>query len=163
MSSLPQGVRLPEGVLEAKLWCERERKRYYSCYLFRSRQDMMTFHNHHHRAIGLKWQRQTFEAIASQWTYVGGDRVSQVGTLGKVGHVLFHQGNLGAGIVSHEMTHAAWFMMLRYHPRLVQSCSSVMDERMAWVQGWLVTQFWRKFWRWRDQGKLDAVRIRGYN
>lgn len=63
------------------------------------------------------------------------------------GEILFHSGRLGAGIVSHEMVHAASFYLvwdrgLDPHPDF-----GAAHEKLCLVQGWLVTQFWRHFYR----------------
>ncbi len=65
------------------------------------------------------------------------------------GWIVFHRKRIGAGIVSHEMTHAALYYLMLWRPQLfrVIQRSRRADEALAWVQGWLVTQFWREFFR----------------
>src|SRR3990167_2399015 len=65
------------------------------------------------------------------------------------GWIVFHMGHMGAGIVSHEMTHAALRYLQFWRPQLHRrlQTSPRADECLAWVQGWLVAQFWRKFYR----------------
>ncbi len=65
------------------------------------------------------------------------------------GWIVFHMGHIGAGIVSHEMTHAALYYLQLWRPQLHRrlQTSRNADEVLAWVQGWLVAQFWRKFYK----------------
>ena len=66
-----------------------------------------------------------------------------------MGWIVFHVGHVGAGIVSHEMTHAALYYLQFWRPQLHRrlQTSRQADEVLAWVQGWLVAQFWRKFYK----------------
>ena len=65
-----------------------------------------------------------------------------------IGWVAFHKGNIGSGIVSHEMTHAALYFMGRWKRRLRMSdANRRFDECLAWTQGWLVKQFWDKYYK----------------
>jgi hypothetical protein len=74
--------------------------------------------------------------------------------LPQIGVICFYLGEMDAGVVSHEMTHAAiyWF------EAEIGSCSLLNKpkhlEELCWVQGWLVTQFWARYWRLVDQGRL---------
>lgn len=70
----------------------------------------------------------------------------------QMGWIVFHSKHLGAGIVSHEMTHAAMYYLQLWRPQLFRrlQSSKKADEALAWVQGWLVMQFWRKFFHATD-------------
>lgn len=71
-----------------------------------------------------------------------------------IGTIAFCSEHIGSGIVSHEMTHAALYYCYRarknFDPR-----KPAHDELLAWTQGWLTTQFWRKFCRLFEE-KTDA-------
>lgn len=82
------------------------------------------------------------------------------------GWIVFHRGHVGAGIVSHEMTHAAFYYLQMCRPQLfrVLLTSRKADECLAWVQGFLVAQFWVKFYRARGKRVLATGsyrRVRG--
>jgi len=57
-----------------------------------------------------------------------------------MGWIVFYTGHIGAGIVSHEMTHAAFYYLKFWRPQLfrVLLTSRRADECLAWVQGFLV-------------------------
>lgn len=78
--------------------------------------------------------------------------------LSDTGWIVFHMGHLGAGIVSHEMTHAALRYLQLWRPQLHRrlQTSRKADEVLAWVQGWLVAQFWWKFYKAND-GRVKAT------
>ena len=60
------------------------------------------------------------------------------------GWIVFHRHRLGAGIVSHELTHAAFYYLQLWRPQLFRrlQTSRAADECLAWVSGYLVNQFW---------------------
>lgn len=90
------------------------------------------------------WRRLSlnFEAQVNAWgaSYRNGRRT------GQVGQILLWLGGFGAGILSHEMTHAALYWVMRRR-RSIRKTDKRADELLAWTQGWLVTQFWRNFYR----------------
>jgi hypothetical protein len=59
------------------------------------------------------------------------------------GLALFHLGKIGPGVLAHEMTHVANFVK----PPPSEPGGWNNDEKHAWLVGWLVTQFYRKFHR----------------
>ena len=68
------------------------------------------------------------------------------------GYVVLVQGALSSGYVSHEMTHAAYFRLLRSGGKKRPWESVVFNdpsvsEPLAWLQGWLVAQFWVEFYQ----------------
>ena len=92
-----------------------------------------------------------FDAITCSWTI---QAIRPDGTEKKKPHmgvILFYRQRLGVGIVSHEMTHAAIRWGYRVGLRLdeAEDADGAREERVAWVQGYLVTQFWRAFYRLR--------------
>lgn len=67
---------------------------------------------------------------------------------GSVGQVLLCNKAIGAGIVSHEMTHAAVFY-LRNHRRM-NIAAYRNDERLAYLQGNLTREFWWEWWKTQE-------------
>lgn len=70
----------------------------------------------------------------------------------KVGEILFYTDSVGAGVVSHECTHAMFHFAVRSTRGSRFKSESRLEEYHCWIQGWLVTQFWRKFWRRFPEG-----------
>src|SRR3990167_1433752 len=68
--------------------------------------------------------------------------------------------------LSHAVGHAALYYLKFWRPQLfrVLWTSRKADECLAWVQGWLVAQFWTKFYRARGR-RIRATgsypRVRG--
>lgn len=86
----------------------------------------------------------TFEAQATWWKTLR--RIKARWRTGNCcGVILFHRGRIGAGIVSHEMTHAALYHVA-YRRKLDPLKSKHADEVLAYTQGWLTTQFWRWYY-----------------
>jgi len=63
---------------------------------------------------------------------------------GSLGQIIFCAKAIGAGVVSHEMTHAAVFY-LRNH-RGMNISNSKNDERLAYLQGDLTRDFWNQWY-----------------
>jgi len=61
------------------------------------------------------------------------------------GFVVLLYREIGAGYVSHEMTHAAQFYVAAKHGNLTLS-DPVTEEPLALTQGWLVNQFWIRYY-----------------
>ena len=66
-----------------------------------------------------------------------------------LGWIVLYRGHLGAGIVSHELTHAALYYLQFWRPQLFHrlQTSRKADETLAWVQGFLTAKFWEKFYQ----------------
>ena len=67
----------------------------------------------------------------------------------RVGCIVLPLDYIGAGIVSHELTHAALYWISRRTAlrAIAYEDRHRLDERLANTQGWLVTQFWRHWYR----------------
>ena len=61
------------------------------------------------------------------------------------GTIYFCRGYLGSGIVTHEMTHAA-FAWLWKRKKWRPHWRSALEEPLAWTTGWLVAQFWTRYY-----------------
>ena len=87
-----------------------------------------------------------FEAITHSFA---GIRIDKDGTETDspcIGFLCFHLNCFGAGIVSHEMTHAALFWLHRLHIPLAQLDEDVaLAERFCLAQGQMVRDFWSKW------------------
>jgi len=53
----------------------------------------------------------------------------------------------GAGVVAHEMTHAAYAWLCGRKGWRPRWKDKALDEDIAWTVGWLVTQYWREYWK----------------
>jgi len=62
------------------------------------------------------------------------------------GFIVMLYAEVGAGYVSHEMTHAAQHYVSRKIGGLTLS-DPLTDEPLALTQGWLVNQFWRNYYK----------------
>lgn len=88
---------------------------------------------------------KVYQLARGKWTRVN-----------RVGEVCFYAGRCGAGIVAHEMTHAASYWLCN-HRRVKPQIPSVgnsprrgFDERQAYAVGEMVKQFYRAFYRVTD-------------
>ena len=113
----------------------RVNKRYYYwAYVFPTRKAMFQHYYAACKEYDLRRVHPNFRAIMHGW------RVWKNGKLtGELGQILFDLSYFGAGIVSHEMTHAAlnWAHQTR----------TKNEEKICWVQGELVRKFWKKHWK----------------
>lgn len=97
-------------------------------------------------------QPYDFEGITSTWEHL---RVGPDGAetrLDEMGQILLHQAAVGAGVVAHECTHAALAWARRVGLSIAPSLDGPQDapeadERLCWVLGWLVSQFWTEYFR----------------
>ncbi len=62
-----------------------------------------------------------------------------------LGQILFHDGGYGAGIVAHEMSHAALYSFNGWRRR----SPNRLDEALAWRIGFMVSEFWREYYKRR--------------
>ena len=60
------------------------------------------------------------------------------------GFIVMLNAEIGAGYVSHEMTHAAQYYV---HRKMGATAFPLTDEPLALSQGWLVNQFWRNYYK----------------
>ena len=64
------------------------------------------------------------------------------------GFVLLHNGHLGAGYVAHECYHAATYYVGRREGKTGSPYDDrELDERIAWIGGQLVADFWSEFYK----------------
>jgi hypothetical protein len=91
-----------------------------------------------------------FAAITSGWEsfrIAGGVEVPT----NDVGEILFHERRMGAGIVAHEMCHAAHFWLERQGLRVLDLDDADLEEQVCLVVGHLCRKFWAKYFTLKAQ------------
>ncbi len=134
-----------------------DRQHYYTVLVFDERYQMHLFHQ---KQIGLIQAQEAsalssdavtrlgeFEALTSSWRVEASDSTRQAHSDLNLGQILFYQKRLGAGIVSHEMTHAALFWLERIGRLADLATDADVQEQCCQVQGNLTRQFWVKWLR----------------
>lgn len=131
-----------DDLLVAKfpIFCERKRgqRPFYRAMIFRDVRVMRAFLYEQAERVELG-KRKGYYDLALGCCTCWGNR-SFVGTVSlSITHT-------GAGIVSHEMTHAAMFYLANRCRKFDPVNNPKHDERLAWTQGWLTSGFWRRFY-----------------
>jgi len=152
-----------------RVYAERGRPHYYTVWIFRTREAMLQWVRESDTELNLTTgltATYDFEAITRHWTthrLCGRRWVLSP----DIGVVLFYAGNIGGGIVSHEMTHAAiaWSQRVAHlRPQRIfhheAEDASDENERFCHAQGWMVAQFWKKFYRRVTGDPTGRVRTR---
>ena len=129
----------------------RKLKRHYKCLVFGSPEAL--------RAFLAEMDRQCPAiANASGWSdtlacarYFGKFRTN--GT--QLGIVAFCKQHIGAGVVAHEMVHAAVYAT-RPGKSWGWKFPATYDEPLAWTVGDMVAQFYR--WYWRNEKKIRSLK-----
>lgn len=121
-----------------KLWCEREKKRYFLVYIFETEKQMKEWQ--HQWCDKHKIQRRPKDFNALTFVHERKRR-------GKLGHMLLNLELLNIEIVSHEVTHCCLFWLERVTPRSLYKLfdSQHIIERVATMSGAMVTQFWNYY------------------
>lgn len=137
---------------------------YYTVYIFDKKSRMYDYYEKFNLIIpsnnkreGRQHDELNFLAITNSWRSYKGNQ-----ELRDIGQVLFYSSKLGAGIVAHEMSHAAlyWFNKIVTDPQNIFDNANY-DERFAWALGNLVNQFWDKYWS--IESKVPWLAIRNSN
>jgi hypothetical protein len=138
-----------------RVYPDRAKTCYYVVYIFRTEAEMFN----HFQRTNIDPQMDTgkldFLAVCQGWdrfTIEAGKRRKRHP---EIGQILFCVGQMGAGIVSHELTHATTYWAGRRTKLRFADlhADKATDERYAWAQGHMVSQFWTKFWERRKQVK----------
>ena len=130
---------------------EPRKRWFFRIFIFRDRETMHQFRREQKKFEGERCGGEGFAAEASHW------RSLRIGRTGRVvrqgndrGQAIFYAGRVGSGIVSHEMTHLAVFYLAANAAQRGRRFDPVRshrdNERLAYVQGDLVHQFWRRFY-----------------
>jgi len=126
---------------EFRIFCEEKRGRptgpYYTVYLFDGRKEMRAWANQHEttgrkNAFRIRRPRHSYKNIPVRLVDCPSARD---------GVDCLLPGNIGSGIVSHEMTHAAVHYLTHWRPQIKNIIAYSEAENPARVQGWLVRQF----------------------
>lgn len=141
-----------DTIIKFDLKCDRRKHGdFYRVFIFPSPASMKIFWREFCRIMRdrkgnkVSWCRPSskFWAQASWW-----DAIDKKGKRDRQrGMVLFSRASVGGGVVSHEMTHAALYWVVndcKINPLKLRKQD---DEKLAWTQGYLVQQFWQKYYR----------------
>ena len=88
-----------------------------------------------------------YEAVTVQWSEVKNRRakIPEKRFDRDIGKILFHRRQVGSGVVSHEMTHAAlhflWLGKIKKNPIY----NHTLNEALAWSVGFMTSQFLRRY------------------
>ena len=152
-------------VVKFNVWPDRTRKKpwFWKVFVFESRQAMLIFHREQVKLWGDTGEnaREDFHAVTKTWEIITWrtKRPPRRGWRAHcIGHVMFHRQKLGAGVVAHEMGHAAlrwaetWLKIPAkdlYHGRggAAGRRAHRNEEQVLHVLGGLVAQFWHGFYR----------------
>jgi len=135
-----------DGIIRFRVRCVGKGSPYFSVHIFPDKQAMRAWASRQNPDKTARYGKSEASVHAyARSRLVSGWWQRQADT----GWIVFHMGHMGAGIVSHEMTHAALYYLQFHRPQLHRrlQTSPKADEVLAWVQGWLVAQFWRKFYK----------------
>jgi hypothetical protein len=132
--------------IQFRVYCDAQHRRYYNVFIFATKELMYAHfaktNAHTQWRDGRFDMKMNFEAIAQFW------RRLKKRTPENIGQILFYAGGFGGGVVSHEMTHATIYWAEYVKMDLAKlPTSKRIDERFAWAQGFLVSQFWDNFYK----------------
>ena len=121
-----------------KLWCERERKRYFLVHVFVTEQQMKTWQFEWCDKNHVERRPKEFDALSF---------LHERKRKGKLGHILLNLQLLNVEIVSHEITHCCIFWFERASPASLSRIfeSNRVMERIATMNGAMVAQFWNYY------------------
>ena len=122
----------------------RKRKHYYRVLIFPDVDRMRRYWTEQGIVVAGSSGGHDWQARATGWVAQYVLRRGRWRKTNCVGEILFHSGNVGSGIVSHEMTHAAHYTLRQ---KWAHYNTPYRDEKLAWLQGWLVYQFWVNYYR----------------
>jgi len=140
-----------EWVRWFRIYPNSDRRRFYKVFVFKEKGDMVAF-----------WEAQVRTGMMGRQDEIGGFEAQATcfirkNSHGKVlptcGQLLFYAGSVGSGIVAHEMSHAAFYYLERFRPKFRPRSCRDDEESLAWATGYLVNQFWNKFYEMGDWKK----------
>lgn len=121
------------------------RGRYYTVRIFRSKAAMIQYQRDIYAGDGIR-REDGFEAMCMSWRRYR-LHAGRWHLVKECGAILFHQGFLGAGVVAHELAHAAFRLAGSRPGRRVDFRSIQREEAYCRRLGKLVSKFWRAYWR----------------
>jgi hypothetical protein len=147
---LSKRMKIRDHAISFRVYPEKDRHYFYIAYVFR---DKATMYRHFEVSnIETEWKKGVnktngnFDAVTQSWhgwDYSGKrgrPRLSR-----NLGQILFYVDGVGAGVVSHEMSHATLHFFERKRVSSAKLYDHKLQERFCWIQGHLVAQFWRCF------------------
>jgi hypothetical protein len=156
-------VRREPLVCRFRVYPERGRPEYFVVFVFADKAAMFIFFREQNKRQGARGATAhcDFLAITRPWTRMIVSRRGRTRTHPEMGHLLFALPNLGASVVSHEMTHA----VIRWAERVMRKPARIFDgvmtdrpsrtasgganERFCRAQGRMVYVFWANYYRVR--------------
>lgn len=144
-------MKIRDSHVSFRVYPEKNRKFYYLAFVFRS--NALMYEHFDLSNAEMEWSKGAnrtngkFDAITESWVstnYSGKPGRPRRGRC--VGQILFYAGSVGSGVVSHEMSHAA--LHFSEKQRKVDAATLYdlnPQEKFCWIQGYLVAQFWRRF------------------
>ena len=129
-----------------------DRPEYYQVRIFKTQEQMFRWSERRGFDVGGREANTGAYVCSFQLYHIDADGGEK--TLPQIGIICLHLDELGAGVVSHEMTHAAlyWFRYsLGDYSQLEQGDYL---ETVCQVQGDLTGQFWDRYFRLVRQGRL---------
>lgn len=137
--------------MKFKVYPEPAKDKFYNVLIFKTKRDMHVFKTEQRKVLAKNGYRlyrnnNRFEAEASWWDSLelvkGRWRKSKC-----VGQVIFHSKFFGAGVVAHEMCHAALYHVSAGRSKYSNKFELTKrdDERLATVCGEMCRQFWNRY------------------
>ena len=136
-----------------KVWCDKKKTRFYWVHIFKNKETMQAWNlkdgyngSKRYAAVARSYSRQ--KLVKGRWKVKKDEQ----------GCVSFDVHTLGAGIVSHEFTHAALYWFHAKYKDYRKLDNSKHDELLAWVQGNLVRQFWYQFYKLKKSKRIKRLK-----
>ena len=143
------------------IWPDRANKPYYyKILVFGDRAAMLVFWEEQVKRLGYTGKSAAFDfrAVTQSWTTLRcgrGPRGGRWKESHQIGNILLNREDMGAGMVAHECGHAALHyaevhLKIKarelYHDAPRYQAKTSGEERMLYVLGGLVAQFWSRFY-----------------
>ena len=150
--SKPYPVKKP--LLKFRVYPDQNRVLYFVVHIWRNKKEMFEHNVRYDRQA--KRDRYEANVIGQRWEYDGK-------LIPRLGEINFYDGGLDAGVISHEMTHAAfdWAKRKRLNMKFalekpIKVTNGRVDknhheEAFCYAQGRMVEQFYERVWRNRRQ------------
>jgi hypothetical protein len=133
---------------------------YYQAFLFARMEDMWEFAETIHKRMAVPRLPRHYGGLTIGYKTKDRNYLAN-GQKGLCGVILLgdHHCHIN-GLIAHEMTHAANYYCLP-HVSSKRRLGAYPDEKVAHIVGELVRQYWDKWWRLKETGKIKQVRSKG--
>lgn len=132
-------------------------KRFYTVFIFDTKQRMQNYGREMAKILKRPKLESFFNyaGICWHWRPYAAKRKGGI----EVGQVHLCIESIGAGVVSHEMTHAACYHLEVATKGKIRNFheDNEMDELLAWTQGELVRQFWGGWFKAEGRGFIEKI------